>query len=351
MLLVNLKSIWNLKDKLLRNEYKTGPEKGNCSIIIDIENSEALDVFGVNNENIYFFEKSLPIKIFQKGNKLIVKGTKKNINILKNSIERTISDKKLNKKDYNNLNLMQENLRMQILADEKNIKNLNITKTIKSDVIGKSKLQNSYLEILRNNQIIFAVGPAGTGKTFLAVAAAVSQLLENKFDRIILSRPAVEAGEKLGFLPGDLKEKVDPYLRPLYDSLYDLMPSDIALRKIQSSEIEIAPLAFMRGRTLNNSFVILDEAQNATHNQIKMFLTRCGKNSRMVVTGDPSQTDLSRRSDSGLLRSIKILSNIDGVSVINFGQKDIVRDEMVTKIINAYDSYDDQIKDLFDQKT
>ena len=340
-----------MKDKLLRNEYKTGPEKGNCSIIIDIENSEALDVFGVNNENIYFFEKSLPIKIFQKGNKLIVKGTKKNINILKNSIEQTINDKKLNKKDHNNLNLMQENLRMQILADEKNIKNLNITKTIKSDVIGKSKLQNSYLEILRNNQIIFAVGPAGTGKTFLAVAAAVSQLLENKFDRIILSRPAVEAGEKLGFLPGDLKEKVDPYLRPLYDSLYDLMPSDIALRKIQSSEIEIAPLAFMRGRTLNNSFVILDEAQNATHNQIKMFLTRCGKNSRMVVTGDPSQTDLSRRSDSGLLRSIKILSNIDGVSVINFGQKDIVRDEMVTKIINAYDSYDDQIKDLFDQKT
>ncbi len=340
-----------MKDKLLRNEYKTGPEKGNSSIIIDIENSEAVDVFGVNNENIYFFEKSLPIKIFQKGNKLIVKGTKKNINILKNSIEQTISDKKLNKKDNNNFNLMQENLRMQILADEKNIKNLNITKTIKSDVIGKSKLQNSYLEILRNNQIIFAVGPAGTGKTFLAVAAAVSQLLENKFDRIILSRPAVEAGEKLGFLPGDLKEKVDPYLRPLYDSLYDLMPSDIALRKIQSSEIEIAPLAFMRGRTLNNSFVILDEAQNATHNQIKMFLTRCGKNSRMVVTGDPSQTDLSRRSDSGLLRSIKILSNIDGVSVINFGQKDIVRDEMVTKIINAYDSYDDQIKDLFDQKT
>ena len=239
---------------------------------------------------------------------------------------------------------------MQLSNYEKNIKNINITKTSKLDVIGKSKLQNSYLNILQKKQIIFSIGPAGTGKTFLAVAAAVSQLLENKFDRIILSRPAVEAGEKLGFLPGDLKEKVDPYLRPLYDSLYDLMPSDIALRKIQSSEIEIAPLAFMRGRTLNNSFVILDEAQNATHNQIKMFLTRCGKNSRMVVTGDPSQTDLNRRSDSGLLRSIKILSDIDGVSIIKFGQKDIVRDEMVTKIINAYDSYDDQIKDLFDQK-
>ena len=171
------------------------------------------------------------------------------------------------------------------------------------------------------------------------------------YKRQILSRPAVEAGEKLGFLPGDLKEKVDPYLRPLYDSLYDLMPADLAIRKIQSTEIEIAPLAFMRGRTLNNAFVILDEAQNATHNQIKMFLTRCGKNSRMVVTGDPSQTDLNKRSDSGLLKSIHILKDIDDIAVINFGHKDIVRDEMVTKIINAYDSYDDQIKDLFDQKS
>jgi phosphate starvation-inducible PhoH-like protein len=339
-----------LKNKLLRSENNINPVQGQVSITMNIENAEVLDVFGINNENLGFFEKSLPIKIFQKGNQLTIQGSKKNINILRSSILQTISDKKTNKKNLSN-NMMQENLRMQILNNEKNIKNLSITKTAKLDVIGKSELQNSYLEILKKKQIIFAIGPAGTGKTFLAVAAAVSQLLENKFDRIILSRPAVEAGEKLGFLPGDLKEKVDPYLRPLYDSLYDLMPSDIALRKIQSSEIEIAPLAFMRGRTLNNSFVILDEAQNATHNQIKMFLTRCGKNSRMVVTGDPSQTDLSKTSDSGLLRSIKILSNIDGVSVINFGQKDIVRDEMVTKIINAYDTYDDQIKDLFDQKT
>jgi len=212
----------------------------------------------------------------------------------------------------------------------------------------KSKKQNEYLEILQKKQIIFAIGPAGTGKTFLAVAAAVSQLLDNKFDRIILSRPAVEAGEKLGFLPGDLKEKVDPYLRPLYDSLYDLIPSEVAIRKIQSAEIEIAPLAFMRGRTLNNSFVILDEAQNATHNQIKMFLTRCGKNSRMVVTGDPSQTDLNRKSDSGLIKSIKILEDIDDIEVISFDSKDIVRDEMVTKIINAYDAHDEHVKDLFD---
>ena len=340
-----------MKNKLTHSDHLTNQGEVESSIIIYIENSEALEVFGVNNENLNFFEKSLPIKVYQKGNQLNIQGNKKNIEILKNAISKTINDKKNNKNTYSSNNLMQENLNMGILNEKKNIKNINITKTSKLDVIGKSQLQNSYLEILQKKQIIFAIGPAGTGKTFLAVAAAVSQLLEHKFDRIILSRPAVEAGEKLGFLPGDLKEKVDPYLRPLYDSLYDLMPSEVALKKIQSSEIEIAPLAFMRGRTLNNSFVILDEAQNATHNQIKMFLTRCGKNSRMVVTGDPSQTDLSRRSDSGLLRSIKILSEIDGISVINFGQKDIVRDEMVTKIINAYDSYDNQIKDLFDQKT
>ncbi len=336
-----------MKNKLINNTNKKTPIQGLSSTVINIENSEALDIFGVNNENVDFFKKNLPLKIYQKGNQLTVKGNKKNIDILKSAINQTIKEKKMDKKVNININQMQENLKMHVLND---IKNINITKTAKLDVIGKSKLQNAYLEILKNKQIVFAIGPAGTGKTFLAVAAAVSQLLEKKYDRIILSRPAVEAGEKLGFLPGDLKEKVDPYLRPLYDSLYDLMPSDVALRKIQSSEIEIAPLAFMRGRTLNNSFVILDEAQNATHNQIKMFLTRCGKNSRMVVTGDPSQTDLNRRSDSGLLKSIKILSDIDGVSVINFGQKDIVRDAMVTKIINAYDSYDNRIKDLFDQK-
>ena len=336
-----------MKNKLSDNTYKKPAAQGLSSTVINIDNTEVLDIFGVNNENINFFEKSLPVKIFQKGNQLTIQGNKKNINILKSAIAQTIREKKTIKRKNSSINSIQENLKMHISSD---IKNINITKTTKLDVIGKSKLQNTYLEILKKKQIVFSIGPAGTGKTFLAVAAAVSQLLENKFDRIILSRPAVEAGEKLGFLPGDLKEKVDPYLRPLYDSLYDLLPSDIASRKIQSSEIEIAPLAFMRGRTLNNSFVILDEAQNATHNQIKMFLTRCGKNSRMVVTGDPSQTDLTKRSDSGLLRSIKILSDIEGVSIINFGQKDIVRDEMVTKIINAYDSYDDQIKDLFDQK-
>ena len=316
------------------------------STVLYIENDYALDIFGINNENLDFIEELLPLKIFQKGNQLQIKGEKKFRNLLSNTIFQTLEEIK-NKKNKSVNNLMQENIKMSLSNESENIKKFAVAKTTKYDITGKSKNQNDYLEILQKKQIIFAIGPAGTGKTFLAVAAAVSQLLDGQFDRIILSRPAVEAGEKLGFLPGDLKEKVDPYLRPLYDSLNDLMPGDTVLRKMQSSEIEIAPLAFMRGRTLNNSFVILDEAQNATHTQIKMFLTRCGKNSRMVVTGDPSQTDLSKKSDSGLLKSIKILENIKDIEIINFDRNDIVRDEMVTKIIEAYDNHDEQISDLF----
>ena len=316
------------------------------STVLHIENDYALDIFGINNENLDFIEELLPLKIFQKGNKLHIKGEKKLRNLLSDAIFQTLDGIK-NKKNKSVNNLMQENIKMSLSNESENIKKFAVAKTTKYDITGKSKNQNDYLEILQKKQIIFAIGPAGTGKTFLAVAAAVSQLLDGQFDRIILSRPAVEAGEKLGFLPGDLKEKVDPYLRPLYDSLNDLMPGDTVLRKMQSSEIEIAPLAFMRGRTLNNSFVILDEAQNATHTQIKMFLTRCGKNSRMVVTGDPSQTDLSKKSDSGLLKSIKILESIKDIEIINFDRNDIVRDKMVTKIIEAYDNHDDQISDLF----
>ena len=316
------------------------------STVLYIENDYALDIFGINNENLDFIEELLPLKIFQKGNQLQIKGEKKFRNLLSNTIFQTLEEIK-NKKNKSVNNLMQENIKMSLSNESENIKKFAVAKTTKYDITGKSKNQNDYLEILQKKQIIFAIGPAGTGKTFLAVAAAVSQLLDGQFDRIILSRPAVEAGEKLGFLPGDLKEKVDPYLRPLYDSLNDLMPGDIVLRKMQSSEIEIAPLAFMRGRTLNNSFVILDEAQNATHTQIKMFLTRCGKNSRMVVTGDPSQTDLSKKSDSGLLKSIKILENIKDIEIISFNRNDIVRDGMVTKIIEAYDNHDEQISDLF----
>ncbi len=335
-----------MKTTKIKSLTEKSLDQTNDSTVLNIENHHALDIFGINNENLDFIENFLPLKIFQKGNQLHIKGEKKFRNILINIIFQTLEEIK-NKKNKLVNNIMQENIKMSLRNELENIKKFSVAKTTKCDITGKSKNQNDYLEILQKKQIIFAVGPAGTGKTFLAVAAAVAQLLDGQFDRIILSRPAVEAGEKLGFLPGDLKEKVDPYLRPLYDSLNDLMPGEVVLRKMQSSEIEIAPLAFMRGRTLNNSFVILDEAQNATHTQIKMFLTRCGKNSRMVVTGDPSQTDLSKKSESGLLKSIKILENIQEIEIINFDRSDIVRDEMVTKIIEAYDNHDERINDLF----
>jgi len=189
---------------------------------------------------------------------------------------------------------------------------------------------------LKENNIVMALGPAGTGKSFLAVSVAITHLMEKKVDRVILSRPAVEAGEKLGFLPGDMKEKVDPYLRPLYDALYDLFGFEVIQKKIDSGEIEIAPLAFMRGRTLKNSYAILDEAQNATSTQIKMFLTRIGENSKLVVNGDPSQIDLINKSHSGLLKSKEILKKIKEIKIIEFDHKDVVRHPLVSKIIQAY---------------
>ena len=307
--------------------------------VFEIDNFQAIDIFGINNKNLQLFEDRLPIQVFQKGNQLIVKGDKKYRKILFDAISKTINDQNQNlNKDTKNQ--MIENLDSQILQSESENQKFFVLETEKQNVVGKSIMQNHYIEVLNENKIIFASGPAGTGKTFLAVAAAVSQLMKNKFNRIILSRPAIEAGESLGFLPGDLKEKVDPYLRPLFDSLYDLLSLETVDRMIFNNEIEIAPLAFMRGRTLNNSFVILDEAQNATHTQIKMFLTRFGKNSRMVITGDPSQTDLVRREESGLVESIKILKNINEIEDIKFNSKDIVRDEMVTKIINSYEEHD-----------
>ena len=307
--------------------------------VFEIDNFQAIDIFGINNKNLQLFEDRLPIQVFQKGNQLIVKGDKKYRKILFDAISKTINDQNQNlNKDTKNQ--MIENLDSQILQSESENQKFFVLETEKQNVVGKSIMQNHYIEVLNENKIIFASGPAGTGKTFLAVAAAVSQLMKNKFNRIILSRPAIEAGESLGFLPGDLKEKVDPYLRPLFDSLYDLLSLETVDRMIFNNQIEIAPLAFMRGRTLNNSFVILDEAQNATHTQIKMFLTRFGKNSRMVITGDPSQTDLVRREESGLVESIKILKNINEIEDIKFNSKDIVRDEMVTKIINSYEEYD-----------
>jgi len=211
-----------------------------------------------------------------------------------------------------------------------------IIKTPKKTIIARSKKQSEYIKALSNNDITLALGPAGTGKSFLAVSVAMTMLFEKKVDKVILSRPAVEAGEKLGFLPGDMKEKVDPYLRPLYDALYDLFGFEKINKKIETGEIEIAPLAFMRGRTLKNCFAILDEAQNATETQIKMFLTRIGENSKLVVNGDPSQIDLINKSQSGLIKSKNILKDLKEIKIIEFDHTDVVRHPLVSKIIRAY---------------
>lgn len=216
-------------------------------------------------------------------------------------------------------------------------------RTKKRIILPRSHTQKLYFDALQNHELVFGLGPAGTGKTYLAVAMAVSMLLEGRVDRIILSRPAVEAGERLGFLPGDMRDKIDPYLRPLYDALYDMLPAERVAKGLESGEIEVAPLAFMRGRTLANAFVILDEAQNTSPVQMKMLLTRLGENSRLAVTGDLSQIDLPIGVPSGLRHALDILDGVDGISFVRFGEADVVRHPLVTKIVRAYAQKEQQL--------
>ena len=213
---------------------------------------------------------------------------------------------------------------------------LNI-RTPRRHITPRSNGQQAYMRALAAGDVVFGIGPAGTGKTYLAVAAAVSMLVAGRVERIVLSRPAVEAGERLGFLPGDLREKIDPYLAPLYDALYDMMPADQVMNRLNSGEIEVAPLAFMRGRTLSHAFVILDEAQNATRVQLKMFLTRLGEGSRMAVTADPSQVDLPAAAATGLVDAVRLLEDIEGVRIVRFTDTDVVRHSLVTRIVQAYE--------------
>lgn len=215
-------------------------------------------------------------------------------------------------------------------------------KTKKRHVNPRTPNQGKFIEAMNKYDMVFGLGPAGTGKTFLAVAKAVSAMLEGKVDKIILTRPAVEAGESLGFLPGTLKDKIDPYLRPLYDALYDMLPGEIVEKKIETGEIEVAPLAYMRGRTLSHAVVILDEAQNTTPMQMKMFLTRLGEGSRMIINGDLSQTDLPRGVTSGLVDAVRILKNIDDIGFVEFTDKDVVRNSLVSKIVSAYNKAHDE---------
>jgi len=309
------------------------------SINISIfDNQILMGVVGAFDNNLKELERFSGSKIYFRGNSIAIKGKKFENERVKSAIEYLIdrfrSDKKIDRNDIisslNNdvINNIKNQSTVQPLGE--------VIKTPKRSVISRSKKQKEYVKSLKNNQITMSLGPAGTGKTYLAVAVALSMLLEKKVERIILSRPAVEAGERLGFLPGDLKDKIDPYLRPLYDSLYDLLDYDKIQRKIESGAIEIAPLAFMRGRTLKNSFAILDEAQNATRIQIKMFLTRIGENSKLVVNGDPSQIDLPNKNQSGLAESQNILKGIKEIAVINFDHQDVVRHPLVTKIVEAY---------------
>jgi len=309
------------------------------SINVNIFNNKILmEIVGSFDNNLKELEKISGSKIYFRGNSIAIKGDKDKNEKVKNAIEYLIDRFKIDKQiDRNDIIA---SLNTDMVKDMKNQSTVQpleeVIKTPKRSVIPRSKKQKEYVRSLRTNQITISLGPAGTGKTYLAVAVALTMLLEKKVERIILSRPAVEAGERLGFLPGDMKDKIDPYLRPLYDSLYDLLDYDRIQRKIESGAIEIAPLAFMRGRTLKNSFAILDEAQNATETQIKMFLTRIGENSKLVVNGDPSQVDLPNKNQSGLIKSQAILKSIKEISVINFDHHDVMRHPLVTKIIEAY---------------
>ncbi len=326
----------NTAYKKLNSELKFVYSENDTLSIIFQSNEMLLGVVGEFNNNIKELEKITDTKIYSRGNSILVKGNLKKNEQIKNAIKFLTEQFKINrtieKKDI--LSSVNKFMIDEKINSERNIEY--IIKTPKKSVIPRSEKQKNYVRSLKQSEVIISAGPAGTGKTFLAVAVALTMLLEKKIEKIILSRPAVEAGERLGFLPGDMREKVDPYLRPLYDSLYDLLDYEKIQKKIEVGDIEIAPLAFMRGRTLKNSFAILDEAQNATDTQIKMFLTRIGENSKIVINGDPSQIDLPNKSLSGLNRSKKLLGHLKEISIVDFDHKDVVRHPLVSKIVKAY---------------
>tara|TARA_B110000967_G_scaffold207969_1_gene258700 strand:+ start:1364 stop:2362 length:999 start_codon:yes stop_codon:yes gene_type:complete len=301
-----------------------------------LDNNILLLVVGEFNANLIQLEKLTQTTLFFRGNSITAKGSTDKLFIVSEAIKFLISKFLLtNNIEKNDIILsVNKNLNFDKNSNVKSFAQL--IKTPRKSVIARSQKQSDYIKALRENEIVMALGPAGTGKSFLAVSVAITMLMEKKVERVILSRPAVEAGEKLGFLPGDMKDKVDPYLRPLYDALYELFGFEKIDKKIETGEIEIAPLAFMRGRTLKNCFAILDEAQNATETQIKMFLTRIGENSKLALNGDPSQVDLINKSHSGLIKSKNILSNIKEIKIVEFDHKDVVRHPLVSKIIKAY---------------
>ena len=299
------------------------------------DNSAVINLFGQQNKNLHIIEKMYNVSINNRGSKINIIGEKQSIYttslILKNLYEISKKGEEIDEEKINDaISLLSFNGNSFVEKEDL------IIETKRKKIFARSENQKKYFIALSKKDIIFAIGPAGTGKTYVAVAKAVSYLKKRIVERIILSRPAVEAGEKIGFLPGDMKEKVDPYLRPIYDALYDMMPYDLVDKKIMSGEIEIAPIAFMRGRTLNNSFIILDEAQNTSIIQMKMLLTRLGRNSKMVIAGDVTQIDLPKNIESGLTNASKKLSEIDDIAFINLTKNVVVRHKVVQKIIEAY---------------
>ncbi|MGO4438686.1 PhoH family protein [Rhizobium sp. RAF56] len=314
--------------------------------VLTFENNRfASELFGQFDQNLKLLEQRLNIDARARGNSVVITGDVLATNQARRTLDYLYD--KLQKGGSVERSDVEGAIRMAVAADdqltlptmERKAKlTMAQVSTRKKTIIARTPTQDAYLRALERSELVFGVGPAGTGKTYLAVAQACQLLERGAVDKIILSRPAVEAGERLGFLPGDMKEKVDPYLRPLYDALYDMMAGDKVERAITAGVIEIAPLAFMRGRTLANAAVILDEAQNTTTMQMKMFLTRLGENSRMIVTGDPSQVDLPRGVTSGLVEALQLLNGVEGVSIVRFKDTDVVRHPLVARIVRAYDA-------------
>jgi phosphate starvation-inducible protein PhoH and related proteins len=304
------------------------------TVVLEFDDNALLQVvFGPHNTNLERIEHHLNVALNPRGNAVAVSGTAEAVEdscqVLEGLYEVARKQGHLETADVD--------AAVRMGGHPAPVGEDLVLRTRKRHIAPRTPVQANYLRAMNHNDLVFGLGPAGTGKTYLAVAKAVSMMMGGEVDRIILSRPAVEAGERLGFLPGDLKDKVDPYLRPLYDALHDMLPGDQVIKKLTSGEIEVAPLAFMRGRTLSNAFIILDEAQNTTAVQMKMFLTRMGEHSRMVVTGDLSQVDLPVGQRSGLRDAIDILGNMEGVSFVQFTDRDVVRHDLVTRIVRAYD--------------
>ena len=304
--------------------------------IIEFEDNSILRImFGVFHKNLEIIEKKLNVILAPRGNIISINGNVKNILVTKNTLselyERAKVSEIIEKKDV-------ESIIQNMKENKKNNNSSEISiKTPKKEIWPRTNGQIKFIKEILNKKIVFVIGPAGTGKTFISVSHAVSMLTSGFVDKIIISRPAVEAGEKLGFLPGDIKEKIDPYLRPIYDSLDENLPKDNVAKLIENQKIEIAPIAYLRGRTLNNSYIILDEAQNTSPIQMKMFLTRFGEHSKMVITGDITQIDLPSKKKSGLKDAINNLKKINDISFVYLTEKDVVRHSLVQKIVKAYD--------------